>query len=299
MRIGPRFLILALHGLPWLACSSPGAGGATDSSRTDALVLPFRFDAPANGEAYECFGFDASPLQGRWLRQIAWQSPAPGPLELHHATLYAVPADYPDGPVPCDSMPTSWTMHVWAPGAEPLTLPGDVAIALPAGTRRLVVQAHALRLIAGPPGSASATLAVTDVAPEHVATWLAAFGSVPAIRPHTEEHTSTACQVAAPLHVVTAWPHMHLLGTSFQGAIVRSDGTRSVVVDVPQWNFDEQRAYAVNVDLAAGDGVETDCTWFNPTDQYVLPGSSTNDEMCGQGLIVWPAQDAAWRGPCQ
>ena len=100
MRIGPCFLLFALDGLTLLACSSPGAGRTTDASRADSLILPFRVDAPANGEAHECFGFDAAPLLGRWLREIAWQSPGPGEVELHHATLYAVPADYPDGPVP-------------------------------------------------------------------------------------------------------------------------------------------------------------------------------------------------------
>ena len=98
------------------------------------------------------------------------------------------------------------------------------------------------------------------------------------------------------MHVVTPTPHMHLLGTSFQGAFVRPDGTRSVFVDVPAWNFDEQKTYEVDRDVAAGDGVETDCTWTNTTDAYVLPGSSTHDEMCGQALIVWPARTAAWAG---
>ncbi|MGO9837801.1 MAG: hypothetical protein ACLP1X_26735 [Polyangiaceae bacterium] len=82
-------------------------------------------------------------------------------------------------------------------------------------------------------------------------------------------------------------------------AIVGADGTRTVFVDVPQWDFSEQKTYVVDRDVAAGDGIETDCTWFNPTDNYVLPGPLTTDEMCGDGLIVWPGQTAAWKGPCQ
>ncbi len=77
------------------------------------------------------------------------------------------------------------------------------------------------------------------------------------------------------------------------------DGTRTVFVNVPSWNFAEQQTYVVDRDVAAGDGIETDCTWFNPTDNYVLPGPLTTDEMCGDGLIVWPGQTAAWKGPCQ
>jgi len=170
---------------------------------------------------------------------------------------------------------------------------------LPAATRRLVVQAHVLRLNAGSPAPASASLETIGVAPEHVAGWLPAFGAVPAIRPHMQEHTSTTCVAAAPMHIVTAWPHMHLVGKSFRGVIARTDGSRAVIVDVPSWDFSDQRTYPVNQEVAAGDGLETDCTWFNPSDQYVLPGLSTHDEMCGQGLIVWPAQTAGWAGSCQ
>jgi hypothetical protein len=299
MRLRSCLIGIALGASGSPACSSRSSGGAADAAPGDSLVLPFSIDAPPGGEVHTCFGFDASALAGRWVREVAWTAPPPGDVQLHHAALYAVPGDYPAGPVACDTMPASWTMHIWAPGGEPLTLPTDVAIALPAGTRRLVVQAHVLRFVAGPSAAASATLVTTDVAPLHEAAWMAASGSVPAIRPHMTEHTSTTCQVAAPMHVVTAWPHMHLIGKAFQGAIVHADGTRSVIVDVASWNFDAQQTYPVDADVAAGEGIESDCTWFNPTDDYVLPGASTHDEMCGQGLIVWPAATAAWLGPCQ
>lgn len=278
-----------------LACSSHDAQPPSDAS----LELRFSIDAPVGGEQYECSGFDASSLAGRWIRSIAWKAPPAGAVALHHATLYAVPQDYPAGPVTCDTMPTSWTMHIWAPGGTPLSLLNDVGIALPAATRRLVVQTHALRSSSGPPATASATIDSTGSAPVHPAAWLPAYGAVPAIRPHMQEHTATICSAAAPMHVFTAWPHMHLLGTAFQGAIVRSGGVRTVVVDVPSYSFGEQRTYPIDQDLAAGDGFESDCTWFNPTDQYVLPGASTHDEMCGAGLIVWPAQTAAWQGSCR
>jgi len=281
------------------ACSSSVAHAPDPSSSRSAITLDFAIDAAVSGEQRECFGFDAAQVVGRWLERIVWRPPVPGGPLLHHATLFAVSGDYPDGPVVCDAMPNSWTMHVWAPGGDALTLPDGVALVLPSGTKRLVVQAHVLRFVAGPPAGASVTLETTDVAPDQVAAWLPAVGGVPAIRPYTEEHSTTTCPVGAPMHVWSAWPHMHLLGQSFQGAIVRADGTRSVFVDVAPWDFAEQRTYVVDQDVEAGDGIETDCTWVNPTDQYVLPGLSTNDEMCGDGLIVWPAQAATWQGPCQ
>jgi hypothetical protein len=296
---GRSHLSSALIATATCACSSNGAHTSIDASAGASVTLNFATDAPVGGEQRECFGFDASPLSGRWLRRIAWAPPPHGGPSLHHATLFAVDGDYPAGPVVCDTMPNSWTMHVWAPGGDALALPDGVGLVLPPSTKRLVVQTHVLRFAAGPPGAASVALETTDVAPQHVAAWLPAFGGVPAIRPQTEEHSTTTCPVAAAMHVWSAWPHMHLTGQAFQGAVVRADGTRSVFVDVSSWDFGAQRTYIVNQDVVAGDRIETDCTWFNPTDQYVLPGLSTNDEMCGDGLIVWPAQAAAWQGPCQ
>jgi hypothetical protein len=281
------------------ACASNGAHAPEGASSGAAITLDFAIDAPAGGEQRECFGFDASPLAGRWLRRIAWTPPSPGGPSLHHATLFAVAADFPLGPVVCDAMPNSWTMHVWAPGGDALALPDGVALVLPPNTKSLVVQAHVLRFAAGPPATASVLLESTDIAPGRVAAWLPAVGGVPAIRPQTEERSTTMCPVAAPMHVWSAWPHMHLIGQSFQGSIVRADGSRSVFVDVSRWDFDAQRTYVVDQDLAAGDGIETSCTWFNPTDHYVLPGLSTSDEMCGDGLIVWPAEAATWQQPCR
>ena len=290
--------VVCLFGLAASACASgspQNGSGATPADDT----LSFTFDAPAGTERYECFGFDASALAGRWLTGIEWKAPAPGSgADLHHAALYALPQDYPDGPVTCDAMPVAWTMHLWLPGAPPLELPPGVALGLPAGTKRLVIQAHVLRASIGPAGHASAVLHSTGEAPTHEARWLPAAGSVPALRPQMTQKTATTCIAAAPMHIVSSSPHMHLLGVAFQGAFVQSDGARSVFLDVPSWSFDQQNTYEVDRDVAAGEGVESDCTWDNTTDAYVLPGTSTHDEMCGQALIVWPAATAGWSG-CQ
>jgi hypothetical protein len=210
-------------------CSSCSGGVPNEGPPTaPPFTLRFTVDAPTGSEAYTCFGFDASPLAGDYLRGIAWSPPATGGVALHHASLYALSQDYPDGPVGCDTMPFSSTMHVWAPGDGALVLPEGVGLDLPAGTIRLVVQTHALRFSDGPPATASVSLDRTERAPEHVATWLTALGTVPVIPPHARASTVTTCTAAAPMHVVTAWPHMHRIGTAFQGAILHTDGTHRI-----------------------------------------------------------------------
>jgi len=92
---------------------------------------------------------------------------------------------------------------------------------------------------------------------------------------------------------------MHKLGTKFEGTIVRSGGAREPLVAVRSWDFDSQATYLTSVDLLAGDTVETACTWNNVSELTVGWGLKSSDEMCHQGMVVWPIEAAYWDGPCQ
>src|SRR5258708_34304634 len=105
-------------------CAASPPGPAT---RTFA----FTADAPMPGdEAYVCFGFDASAFVATTLQSIRWQ-PAKGPASLHHATLYALTTDVPDGPWSCDDMPNAVGLSIWAPGSSDLVLPDDIGLQIP------------------------------------------------------------------------------------------------------------------------------------------------------------------------
>src|SRR5690348_784131 len=129
--------LLAASLLPCvLAC-----GRATGRTQTFSF-LP---DGPSTSEAYLCFGFDPGGATRGYVTSFDWTPPATGGVQLHHATLFSLDVDYPDGPVPCEGMiEGALTLHVWAPGSD-APLPAGVGMELPADTRRLVVQAHALR----------------------------------------------------------------------------------------------------------------------------------------------------------
>lgn len=247
--------------------------------------------AGAGSEAYVCYGFDAGPLAGRAITGITWSAPTGG-IALHHGVLFAAP-DFPDGPVPCDQMvPEATPLHVWAPGEQPLVFPRDVGLALPTGTRRLVIQAHLLQLSQAPAGQVTATVCPAESVPAHLAGWFGAEAPVPAIRPHLTETSTGKCTLAAEVHLVFSWPHMHRIGSAFHGAIEHADGTRTSIVDLDSWDFDSQRMHAVDLVATPDDLISTTCVWQNPYDHYVLPGLHTSDEMCNQGLIGWPAEAA-------
>ena len=93
--------------------------------------------------------------------------------------------------------------------------------------------------------------------------------------------------------VIKATPHMHLLGRSMK--LILNPGTpgEKVLLDRPQYNFDDQSPTILSkpVALKVGDTVRVQCT-FDPTLRAILPqfkkvapryvtwGEGSSDEMC-------------------
>lgn len=269
-------------------CLGPGSEG------TSPVELSFTPDPGAPGEErYLCFGFDAAPLGGADLGGIALVASA-HPVSLHHVTLYAGMEPFPDGPIDCVAMPaTAVPLNVWAPGGADLVLDPTLAVAMPDGTTRLIVQAHALRNDDGPAAEARLVLSPRRGA-LHRAAWLPVRAPTPALRPHHREEAEATCVVDGELQLISTWPHMHLAGAEFHGAVTRA-GTTTPIVDIVPWVFDAQRTYPIDVGLAPGDAILTRCVWQNITDTTILPGPRIIDEMCGQSLIAWPAEAARCR----
>jgi Copper type II ascorbate-dependent monooxygenase, C-terminal domain len=256
-------------------------------------TLSFTPDTGAVSEAYVCFGFDAGALAGTTIGAVAWTPPPDGPFVLHHALLYAVPDETPDGPVDCAGMPASALgVDIWAPGAAGLVLPSDTGLLLPAGTRRLVVEAHVLRVGAGMPRAAAVTLCAGPSAPVNVAALIGMSAPVPAIRPHHVETSQGTCALAGAVHLFSVWPHMHLIGQDVTVSLLGAEAQSTPLARVDPWNFNAQSRYALDVDAAAGDRIQTTCVWNNTTDAYVFPGPLTENEMCSAALVAWPASSA-------
>lgn len=269
--------------------------GAPRSAAPDGgttVVLSFDVDLPASAdEGYLCYGFDASALGGAAVRGVHWTTPIGG-TTLHHAKLLATAEIFSTSskPFPCDPMPSDAIgLDLWLPGSSPLELPPDVGLELPNGTRTLVVEAHALRIGDGPTGRGSVSIARSAGRPAKVATWLGLQAPVPAIRPMMREQSTARCRLSSAFHALYSVPHMHLVGTEFHAKRVRGD-VATPIVDVVPWDFAAQQTYETAVDFEAGDLIDIDCTWENPTTSYVLPGIYTKNEMCTFGVIGWPGE---------
>ena len=77
--------------------------------------------------------------------------------------------------------------------------------------------------------------------------------------------------------------HMHQLGSRFHMSISR-DADNTCLIDIPRWRYSWQQGYFY--DIPEGIPVDTSytlavtCAWDNPTDQEVIWGEDTTDEMC-------------------
>ena len=191
-------------------------------------------DPGAPGEAYLCYGFGIDSIQDGFVRGLMWNAPKSGGVTWHHATLYAVPTDFADGP--CDGMPPGAVgLHVWAPGGDNLVLPDGVGIHLPPQTKRMVVEMHVLRTNSTAAESGSIGVCLDHEPVTHPAMFFAAVAPVPAIRPHMVETSRSRCVFHDDAHLWSIWPHMHQVGTEIEANLVRANGETTMLSHVVPW----------------------------------------------------------------
>jgi len=229
-----------------------------------------RLDAADAGPGYACFGGPGF-ASGEWIAGEA---------------VGALPAPYPAGTakvIPAGSLlvlqlhyntnngiaPDRSKVHLWK-APRPVNNP-------PVDART------ANFLFSIPPGAASYVAKATiDVVTE-------ADARRPALRARVVEG-----------NLWRSWGHMHVLGASFTMDLVRANGTKVRVLDIPRWDFNWQGSYDHIDPLAvkAGDRIEMTCEWDNsPENQPFIDGrqiaprtvrwgESTFDEMCLAGVTV-------------
>jgi hypothetical protein len=119
--------------------------------------------------------------------------------------------------------------------------------------------------------------------------------------PPQGDSTSCSWPVGTSGYIVRVGAHMHLLGVSFSMVLNPGTPTQKTILNVPDYNFHNQKAYNLStpVPVSPGDTVQVNCT-YNPVLAQQLPllrkvpphfvtwGDGSSDEMC-LGLM-WTSQ---------
>lgn len=261
------------------------------------------FDVPATGAVrYQYFTVDPGLKEDRWIKA---SEVVPGNRAVvHHVLVFAKAPDQ-SGRAAIDGFLASYV-----PGLRPPHYPQGMAKRLVAGSK-LIFQVHYTPI--GTPQTDLSKLGLVfaddaDVKYE-VVTSSAAQQSLH-IKPELADQAYDALSQPAPSEVLllSFMPHMHLRGQAFRYEAVFPDGRRSVLLDIPRYDFNWQTDYmlAEPLRLPAGSRIACRGVFDNSADNLNNPdpsatvrwGDQTWDEMLiGYFNVAVARQDTEARQP--
>jgi hypothetical protein len=272
------------HAAASAAISEEFLADAADGFQT--LVVG-SWELPAASELYRCVRFTLpQDLTVGAFRSL-------GPIGTHH-TLITVADDStePDGAADCDAL-TGGIHSVTAAGvgSNDVEMPESVGMALKAG-QQLVLNLHLVNPADEPLRGQSGIL-VRQMAPEAVAQRAESLmaGTIKLELPAGQTTTQRGtCTMSGETTLFAVVPHMHALGVHLK-VVAHSSVVGDVVLSDQPYDFGSQLTYLLDehVPMHAGDKVDVDCTYANPTDHTVRFGNGSADEMCYAGLYRYPA----------
>jgi hypothetical protein len=99
------------------------------------------------------------------------------------------------------------------------------------------------------------------------------------------------CSVMKESHVIAHSPHMHKMGRHMKTIVTRASGGTATITD-QAFRFDDQQIFPVDapngeVVVGPGDVIDTTCTYDGSS--FFTFGPNTDQEMCYNFVIAWPA----------
>ena len=288
--------------------------GLTRTDHTLAMQSPYV--PTAEPDDYRCFVIDWPETESSFVTGLNFI--AGEPRLVHHGIAYvtgpenadavtALEAADPEGGYDCfggPEVPSGW-LGVWVPGAVGGDFPIDTGVRVEPGSK-VVLQIHYAANPSGWPDQTSIEVSTESqvereawIQPWMDPSWFAPEGlTIPAGDPAMS--VSSALDPvffignSEPLTVHTAGLHMHLLGSRGRLTVERADGSEECLLDIPDWDFYWQGAYALAEpkELQLGDRIRIECQWDNTAENQplidgapVTPadtvwGEGTLDEMC-------------------
>lgn len=262
------------------------------------------------GDQYEQFYFSVPWPEGTVATRFSTN--VDNAQVLHHWFLFDTNETQGEGTHITAPLPTligtdPKLLAMWSAGGGELVAPQDVGFELPKPGRKLNLQWHFANNTDTDQADASVVQICTLPAAEraHIAAftalgtedlngnaWTGGDGGMPA---HQESTFTTLCMpgrmggtLSEPIHILGFMPHMHQLGTRMQTRVSRMDGLVQDLFAQP-FRFGQSRFYEVDYALAAGDKLQTSCTFNNDTDYKVPFGEASDLEMCYQFTLAYPA----------
>lgn len=277
----------------------PPLGCAPDLSLAPASA----WEMPSEkGDKYVCYGVD---LERPTPTHVVGFAPRIQNTKIvHHVVLFEADAAVSSTPAPCSAGGSlQWRMVMgWAPGGKGLELPPEAGFPIKTtGATHYVVQIH----YSNPQGLAGekdeSGFDLCTAAPRKYEADVMAFGTQSIdIPPGKGTKYERTCSITVPsefagIHLVSAMPHMHKLGTEMSTTLAPSGGGAPIDLGtVKNWTFDTQVWLPIQAVAKSGDVVTTRCAWTNDHDAPVSFGERTDQEMCYSFTLYYPRVNASF-----
>jgi len=282
-------------------------------AREPELVVSMRdkpYPIPASGTVdYQYFVVDPQITEERWVSSA--QIVPGNPSVVHHAIVFVRP---PDG---VDFQGVGW-LTAYVPGQRATTFPPGFARKIPAGSK-FVFQMHYTPNGQVQADNSKVGLTFIDASQvTHEVFTMVGIDQEFEIPPGEAKHVVTASVNRLPRdgQLLAIAPHMHLRGKSFELSAIANNPSlasgasadRSVVLQVPHYDFNWQHTYELAEPLSFGEiqSLELTTTFdnskgnpFNPApEEYVVWGDQTWEEMAVAFLeVAKPLKVAESRSP--
>jgi hypothetical protein len=180
----------------------------------------------------------------------------------------------------------------WSPGSRPNPLPSGTALIIP-GKSRIVMQVHYH------PHNNQVTPDLTQIGiyttketVRHRLFYNLILNEKFVIPAGAHDYRVDAdATFNANVHIVSVYPHMHLIGKRMSVDAILPDGSHQCLIDIPQYEFNWQGSYVYRnpVTLPAGAHIHAEGRFDNSADNVMNPnspprdvrfGEASTDEMC-------------------
>ena len=259
------------------------------------LQIPSPIQVKAEGQMpYEHRIVSTSLDEDRWISAVEVKPTAPD--VVHHVLIFVANPETMRRGIDEEA----GFLAAFVPGNDHQIYPDGLAKRLPAGSR-LIFQIHYT-----PNGKATSDqtqlgLRFTEKPPVHAVLNRGIANHRISIPANNNNHLETASlTVPRDLELLAMMPHMHVRGKAFRFELVSPNGVRSLLLDVPQYDFNWQLEYrlAEPLRITAGSRIELSAWYDNSSDNPANPdptktvrwGQQTTEEMM-LGYIEFVHQD--------
>jgi hypothetical protein len=291
--------------------------------RTDQLVSGVQITPDNAAMVHHVIVSKVPPAAVRAAKKLDASSPGPGWTCFGGAGLAGTRGG--------DLDDADW-VGAWAPGGGERVMAGDIGIPLVAGTQ-LVVQVHYNLLAGSGSDRSTVRLRLSDATDSTKQALRTMLLPAPVELPCRQQRTAGLCSravavadirrrfdedpttadllhllcgpvkpgpvqsctrpVRSPATIRAVAGHMHLLGRAITVDVNKGTPKAKRVLDIPNWNFDDQGSIPLDtpVDIGPGDDITVTCThdqglrdllpaFRDVPERYVAWGEGTTDEMC-------------------